>query len=158
MFILYPSGHLSLRLSLSPSTVSGSGNVANGRYSSAPDATMANRLPFHSLLQLREDRFEQHPAERRGFGFEFCVGFSDSLPLLRFGQVFLRLARSQQFVDAARRRVYFGARRKFVAVDRISRDGPKPALLFAERVFEQHGVFIKNLLLYFLCGKRLWFG
>src|SRR5262249_34289034 len=37
--------------SVSPSlrpSVSGIGNAANGMYSSAPDATIANRLPFHS--------------------------------------------------------------------------------------------------------------
>src|SRR5215510_9781566 len=41
-----------------------------------------------------------------------------------------------------------------MAVDRISCDGPEPALLVAERVFEQHGVFVERLL-NFRGGERL---
>src|SRR5262249_41189541 len=146
MFILYPSGHWSLRLSRYPPLCPRQWQRGKWHVFERAGCDDSQPLTFPSQIQLRGDRAEQSLAERRGFSLEFGVGFSDSLLSFRFGQVFLRLARGQYLVDVTRRHFDFVARRKLVAAARFSCDGPKPALLFAERVLEQHGVIVEQLL------------
>src|SRR5262249_51439240 len=59
------------------------------------------------------------------------------------------------FIDFAGSSFNFRSRREFIAVERISCYGPQPTALLAERVFEQHGIFIEQLLLNLRSFERL---